>query len=438
MTAQKTILIIGTFDTKRDELAFIRSTIEREGGHVLTMDVSVLGETDLPLDFTRHDVAAAAGTTIGAIIALGEESEAMELMGRGAQALALRLCGEGRFHGMISLGGTMGTDLALDVAQALPVGLPKYIISTVAFSALIPPERLAADVQMILWAGGLYGLNSICRSALSQAAGAVLGAARTATGAATDRPLIGVSSLGNACLKYMKRLKPALEARGYEVAFFHAQGMGGRAMETLASQGALAAVLDFCLQEFNNGIHGSMINSGPERLLRVGLAGVPQIIAPGAADLVDLPTWQAIPPHFSGRPNHVHNKLITSLTLTEAERRHTAREIADRLNRAIGPTHMIMPLGGIEEWDREGEVGYDPQGLAAFFDELRTTLRPPVTVSEIEAHINDAAFVDEALRIFDAWVEQGLIAPGRQAVSHADSRIAGAGRSAQPEVRSAI
>jgi uncharacterized protein (UPF0261 family) len=412
MTAPKTILVIGTFDTKRDELAFLKTTIEGEGGHVLTMDVSVLGDTDLPLDFTRHDVAEAAGATIAQVIATGDENHAMALMGLGARRLALRLCAQGGFDGMLSLGGTMGTDLALDVAQALPVGLPKYIISTVAFSPLIPAERLAPDVQMILWAGGLYGLNSICRSALSQAAGAVLGAARAATGAAADRPLIGVSSLGNACLKYMKRLKPALETRGYEVAFFHAQGMGGRAMETLATQGKLAAVLDFCLQEFNNGIHGSMINSGPERLLRVGLSGVPQIIAPGAADLVDLPTWQPIPLHFSGRPSHVHNKLITSLTLTEDERRYSAREIADRLNRATVPTHMILPLEGIEEWDREGELGYDPQSLAAFFDELRGALKPPVMVSEIAAHINDAAFVDEALRIFDAWVAQGLIVQG--------------------------
>lgn len=423
MKASKTILVIGTYDTKSDELRFLRHCIEEQGGHVLGMDVGVLGEPAVAVDISKHEVARSAGVTIAEVLAAGDENDAMALMSRGAQVLAARLHAEGRFDGMISLGGTMGTDLALDVAMSLPLGVPKYIVSTVAFSPLIPAERLPADIQMILWAGGLYGINSVCRSALSQAAGAVIGAARGASGFTRDRPLIGVSSLGNACLKYMKRLKPALEARGYEVAFFHAQGMGGRALESLACQGHLAAVLDLCMQEFNNGIHGSIVNSGPERLSRVGLAGVPQIVAPGAADLVDLPTWQPIPEHFGTRPTHVHNKLITSLTLTPDERRFTAREMAARLNRSVGPTHVVLPLGGIEEWDREGEVGYDPESLAIFFEELRTQLKAPVEVSETPAHINDAGFVHAVLAVFDDWTAKGLIEPGRQAD---DDRMAAA------------
>jgi len=408
---RKTILIIGTFDTKQEELSFIREVIEGDGGAVLTMDVSVLGNTDAPVALTKHDVAAAAGTTIAKVIDAGDENHAMALMSKGAQALTLKLLAEGRFDGMISLGGTMGTDLALDVALALPIGVPKYIVSTVAFSALIPPDRLAPDVQMILWAGGLYGLNAICRSALSQAAGAVLGAARTACGVPAGRPLIGVSSLGNAALKYMRQLKPALAARGYDAAFFHAQGMGGRAMESLAEQGALAAVFDLCLQEFNNGIHGSLVNSGPERLTRAGLAGVPQIVAPGTADLVDLPTWQPLPERFAGRPCHVHNKLISSVTLTEEERRFTAREIAARLNRSKGPVHVVLPLRGIQEWDRDGEIGHDPAALSAFFEELRANLAPSVPVTEVDAHINDAAFAEAVLAAFDRWLADGTVAP---------------------------
>jgi len=428
MKTNKTILIVGTYDTKSEELQFLRNCIEEQGGHVLSMDVGVLGEPSCPVAISKHEVAAAAGTTIADVLAAGDENDAMALMSSGAQTLAARLHAEGRFDGMISLGGTMGTDLALDVAMVLPLGVPKYIISTVAFSPLIPAERLPADIQMILWAGGLYGINSVCRSALSQAAGAVLGATRSATGFRQDRPLIGVSSLGNACLKYMKGLKPALEARGYEVAFFHAQGMGGRALESLACQGHLAAVLDLCMQEFNNGIHGSIVNSGPERLTRVGIAGVPQIVAPGAADLVDLPSWQPIPDHFRNRPAHVHNKLITSLTLTVDERRFTAREMASRLNQAVGPTHVILPLAGIEEWDRVGDVGYDPHGLAAFFDELKLHLAPTVESSETSAHINDPGFVDAVLAVFDRWVEKGFIVPGAQPAADHLPLMAAAGQ----------
>lgn len=409
MTQSKTILIIGTYDTKTDELAFIEQVIREQGGRVVAMDVSVLGETAHPVAHSRHRVAEAAGSSITAAIASGDESSAMEIMARGARALALRLLEQGGFDGMIALGGSMGTDLALDVALALPLGLPKYIVSTVAFSPIIAPERLPGDVQMILWAGGLYGLNALCASTLAQAAGAVLGAARAARPPSPDRPMIGITSLGNACLRYMKILKPELEARGYEVAIFHSTGMGGRAFEALAAGRQLAAVFDLCLQEFNNGLFGSILNSGSTRLESAGAAGVPQIVAPGAADLVDWPTWAPLPEVFRNRPVHVHNKLISSLTINAGERAFVAREIAVRLNAAKGPVHMLMPLGGVEAWDCEGEVAHAPEDLAQFYATLRTALAPQVARSELDCHINAPEFAHAALAVFDAWVARGIV-----------------------------
>jgi len=174
----KTILLIGTFDTKDDELGYMADCIAAQGGQVVTMDVSVLGNPRQPTHYSKYDVAEEGDSTIGAAIDSGNENIAMQIMAKGASALTARLYEEQVFDGMVVLGGSMGTDLALDVCAALPLGVPKYIVSTVSFSPLIPPHRLAADTQMILWAGGLYGLNSICKSSLSQAAGAVLGAAR--------------------------------------------------------------------------------------------------------------------------------------------------------------------------------------------------------------------------------------------------------------------
>ncbi|MFN6978363.1 MAG: Tm-1-like ATP-binding domain-containing protein, partial [Gemmobacter sp.] len=248
MTAEPVILVIGTYDTKSDELAYLAGRIEAQGGAVLRMDVSVLGDPAVPVDVTKHAVAEAGGSSIAAAIAAGDENAAMQIMARGAATLTARLHAEGRIAAMIALGGTMGTDLALDCARALPLGVPKYIVSTVSFSPLIPAERLAPDVQMILWAGGLYGLNAICRASLSQAAGAVLGAARAVEPPRTGRPVIGMTSLGSSCLTYMKRLKAPLEARGFEVAVFHTTGMGGMAFEALAAGGAFACVMDFSLQ----------------------------------------------------------------------------------------------------------------------------------------------------------------------------------------------
>jgi uncharacterized protein (UPF0261 family) len=218
----KTILVIGTYDTKDDELNYLSDCIVGQGGRVVSMDVSILGEPSQPCDYSKHQTIEAAGHSIQAAIDAGCENSAMQMMAAGASVKAANLHRKGVFDGVIILGGTMGTDLALDVCLALPLGVPKYVVSTVAFSALLPPERLAADIQMILWAGGLYGLNSVCKSSLSQAAGAVLGAAKAVDPPRGDRPLIGMTSFGKTVLRYMVALKPALEERGFEVAVFHA------------------------------------------------------------------------------------------------------------------------------------------------------------------------------------------------------------------------
>ena len=407
--SDKTILIIGTYDTKDDELLYMAERIIAMGGGVMTMDISVLGDPTKACDISKHDVAAAANSSIQAAIDSGDENTAMQIMARGASTLSAQLQSSGKFDGVVILGGTMGTDVALDVCQALPMGVPKYVVSTVSFSSIIPAERLSADIQMILWAGGLYGLNSICKASLSQAAGAVLGAARAVEAPTMDKPIVGMTSLGSSCLRYMKFLKPALEDRGFEVAIFHATGMGGMAFESLASQGKFCCVMDFGLSELGNFLVGSAINSGTDRMLNAGRAGTPQLVAPGCLDLVDFAGWQEIPEQFSDRPFHEHNRLIKSSSFNNAERRETARAVAERMAKSTVPTHFIMPLQGIEEWDKEGDVAHDPEGLAAFTDEVRRVMKDPIAYTEVDAHINDQAFADAALKIFDAWVADGTI-----------------------------
>jgi len=409
----KTILVIGTFDTKTAELDYLIGRIRGEGGQVIAMDVSVLGDPPMPVDVTKHEVAEAVGETIDGLIELGEEGTAFERMSAGAALLTRRLYDEGRFDGMIALGGTMGTDLALDCAQALPSGVPKYIVSTVAGSPLIAAERMATDVQFILWAGGLYGLNPLCKSSLSQAAGAVLGAAKAVEPPAFDRPVIGMTSLGSSCLKYMKRLHPELTARGYDVAVFHTTGMGGMAFERLASEGAFACVMDFSLQELVNMLHGSLVSAGADRLTGAGRSGTPQIVAPGAMDILDLAGWQDIPARFADRPFHQHNRLIKSVAFNAEERRILAREMTDRLAAATGPTHFLLPRGGVEEWDRPGEAAHSPEGLAAFIEEAEQALNGRVEFSVLDCHINDDAFCAAALAQFDRWVTEGLVPAGK-------------------------
>lgn len=405
----KTILVIGTYDTKDDELRFLAGVIRSQGGNVVTMDVSVLGNPSNPCDYSKHDVTGEGGNSIEMATASGNENTAMQIMAKGAALLASRLYEERKFDGMIVLGGTMGTDLALDVTSALPLGVPKYIVSTVAFSPLIPAERLAADTQMILWAGGLYGLNSVCKASLSQAAGAVLGAACAVQLPNPDKPLIGMMSLGTSALKYVVPLKPALEERGFEVAVFHATGMGGRAFENLAGQGAFACVFDFCTQELGNHVNGSNISAGADRLTNAGKNGTPQIIAPGCYDLVDVVGWQPLDAKWHNHPKHAHNRLLTSIVLETEERKQVARAHSTQLARAKGPVAMILPEDGLGEWDREGADLHNAEGLKEFLVEVEATLPVNVAVHRIPCHINDTAFANKALAIFDGWLADGTV-----------------------------
>lgn len=412
MSSEPAILLIGTVDTKSDEIAFMRECIERSGGRALVMDVGVLGRGDFTPDVLNTDVAQAAGVTLQQVMNSGDENTSMMLMARGAALLATQLHAAGRIHGLLALGGTMGTDLALDVANALPLGFPKVLVSTIAYSHLLPPDRIAPDLIMVLWAGGLYGLNSLCRSALAQAAGAAMGACRSAAAPRFERPMIGMTSLGTSALTYMKALKPELERRGYELAVFHTTGMGGRAFEALASQGRFVAVMDFSLQELVNHLGDSCVSAGPDRLRGAGRAGVPQLVAPGATDMLDHAAWGPRPARFPGRAEHAHNRLIASICIDPAMRRDVARAIGERLGEASGPVVLLMPARGIEGWDRPGQPLHDPEGLAALADELRRAVRPNTRLIELDAHINDAAFASAALEVFDAWVRDGLVVPG--------------------------
>lgn len=409
------ILIVGTADTKSDELLFMKHCVDSEGAAAAIMDVGVLGKPPFDPEYPNSRVAAAAGTTIEAIAAFGNENLAMHRMAEGAVNLALELYGGGQIHGLLALGGTMGTDLALDVTAALPLGMPKLIVSTIAFSHLIPPERLAPDLMMVLWAGGLYGLNSICRSTLSQAAGAVLGACSTVTDPTRRRPRVAIAGLGKSCLSHMVSLTPELEKRGFEPVVFHCTGMGGRAMEALIGKGEFVAVFDFALNELGALLYGSVVHAGPTRLETAGRLGIPQLVAPGASDMVDVPAWSPIPRKYENRPYYAHNRLIGSVTMPSDERRALARFIAGKLNAAQGPVAFLLPRHGIHAWDRPGQPLHDPEGHRAYVDEFRHILKPPVVVHDLDMHINDETFVAKALEVFDGWVREGLIPRGVEA-----------------------
>jgi len=408
------ILIIGTVDTKSDEINFMYNCIKNLDSKPLIMDVSVLGETGIKVDFSKHDVAKAAKTTNEAIIALGNENDAMIKTAEGAEILTNELFSKNLIDGVIALGGTMGTDLALDVFSKLPIGFPKCLISTVTGSPLMQPERLSPDIILTLWAGGLYGLNSICKSSLSQACGAVVGAAKAQVKINSDKPVVAITSLGTSALKYVIYLLPALEKRGYQGAVFHTTGMGGSAMESLVAKGQIAAVMDLSLVEVSNYFFGSQVHSGPKRLEVAGKYGVPQIVAPGGVTVIDAKTWDNPPTGFEDRDFRPHNRLITCAALKSDERKQAAQVIGEKLMRADGPTAFIMPYGGFDEWDREGEGwAFDKKGIEGFGSVIKSIIKEPVELYAIPKNICDPEFSDLVLSVFDEWVEKGFIIKGK-------------------------
>ena len=403
------ILIIGTVDTKADEINFMKECIENLRCHPIIMDVSVLGEPSIKVEFTKHDVAEYAEMTNQEIINLGNENDAMIASAKGAKRLTNKLCKENKIDGVIALGGTMGTDLALDVFSELPLGFPKCLLSTVAGSPLIEPQRIPSDIITILWAGGLYGLNSICKSSLSQACGAIVGSTMSSYKISKSRPIVAITSLGTSALKYIITLLPELEKRGFEAAVFHTTGMGGSAMEALIKQGKISVVMDFSLVEVSNFYFGSEVNSGKNRLEVAGEYKVPQIIAPGGLTVVDAKTWSSPPSSFKGRDFRPHNRLITCAALNPMERKEAAKVIGSKLMKSKGPTAFIMPHGGFDDWDREGEWAFDRDAIDHFYKEIKSILKEPVDLYEIDQNINDPEFTDLALKIFDEWVEKGIV-----------------------------
>lgn len=298
------------------------------------------------------DVAAQAGSSIAEAIAAADENSAMQMMARGAAQLARRLHHERLFDGVLVLGGSMGTDLALDLCAALPLGVPKYIVSTVSFGPMIPPERLAADVQMILWAGGLFGLSAVCKASLSQAAD-------RDDQLWQDRPAL--------------RGQPETGTRGAGVRGGSVpRHRYGGAFESLAADGAFAAVMDF-----------------------VG--------------------WQPMPGRFKDTPTHAHNRLLTSVVQTPAQRRKVAWEICAKLAQSAGPVTFVLPTPGGNEWDRAGGPLEDAEGLAAFCDGMRKACLSNVAPVELDAHINDSAFTDTVLAQFDDWPSRGVVRKQRSA-----------------------
>ncbi|MCI0713713.1 MAG: Tm-1-like ATP-binding domain-containing protein [Chloroflexi bacterium] len=393
-----TVLLIGTLDTKGPETAYLRDRIQALGCETLVLDSGILDEAvGIEPDFNRREVASAAGSTIEALRNAGSRGKAVEEMLKGVRAIALRLFGEGKIHGVVSLGGAEGAVLAAAAMKVLPVGFPKLIVSPLASGhRKFAPFVGTKDIMVMHSVVDILGLNQVSRQVFDNAAGAIAGmaqayAARQISG--DTHRAIAATMLGNTT-RPMMHIKPDVEARGYDFVIFHANGVGGPAMEELIAQNYFAAILDYTLSEIAGHVAGGFHDGGPTRLDAAGQAGVPQVIVPGCLDFVVFGAKHEVPDSYRSRPTYYHNPEFTLVRLTPQEQLDATRLVVEKLNKAMGSVAVVVPVGGGSIMDIEGGVFWEPETNAQGRAILRDGLRSDIRYREVEAHINDPAFAD--------------------------------------------
>ena len=392
----KTIAIIGTLDTKGREFGFIKQLVEERGLKAFCLNTGVF-EPAFEADVSNAEIAAAAGGDIKAIVAAHDRATATDVISRGLKALLPRLYAEGKFDGVISAGGSGGTSMAAPAMRALPIGVPKMIISTMA-SGNVSQYVDTSDLIMVPSIVDVEGLNDISKKIFTNAVNALCGMVSYPSEIRSEgKPLLAATMFGvtTPCIKAAKEY---LEGQGYDVLVFHATGAGGKTMESLIESGFIKGVLDMTTTEWCDEIVGGVLTAGPHRLEAAGKAGIPQVVSVGALDMVNFGPWETVPAQFTGRNLYKHNPTVTLMRTTAEELRQIGGAIAEKLNMADGKTVLMLPLKGVSAIDVEGAPFYDAEADAALFDTLRKGVKDSVEVVELDTDINDPAFAVAAAK----------------------------------------
>jgi uncharacterized protein (UPF0261 family) len=395
-----TVVLVGTLDTKGAEIDFVRQRLSDGGVGVVVVDAGVMDQSAWHADVAADEVAAAGGADRSALAAAGDRSAAMAAMRAGVLAMVTRLHREGRLDGVLAIGGSGGAALAAAAMQALPVGVPKLIVSTMAAGDTRPYVG-ESDIAMLYPVVDIAGLNRVSRRVLGNAAAAMAGMVRANEGAAGEgagagateagRPLIGATMFG-VTTPCVNAAREQLESLGYEVLVFHATGTGGRALEGLVRSGFLQGVLDVTTTELADELVGGVLSAGPDRLTAAGSLGIPQVVSVGALDMVNFGPPETVPAQFRDRRLYEHNASVTLMRTSLDECRELGRILAAKLNAGTGPTSLFVARGGVSMLDVPGGAFHDPAADAALFDALLADLDPRIDVVDLPVDINDPSF----------------------------------------------
>jgi len=400
-SGSKAILIIVTLDTKGPETVYLKDLIEKKGHRAWVMDTGILDHPFFKPDLSRDDVAWAAGTQIRDLIRNKNKGKAIQAMAEGSRKIVRQLYEGGKISGIIGLGGAQGTEIGTSAMRALPLGLPKLMVSTVASGyAQFGTYVGTKDLLMMHSVVDILGLNVFSRAILSNAAGAITGMVER--GAKIEKPKkkqIGMTIYGTTTPGCMVA-KAYLESKGFEVVAFHPNGTGGRAMEEMVEEGILNGVLDMTTHELMDELVGGLHRAGPNRLEAAGRKEIPQVVVPGSIDFIVTGPANSLPPEYRNRKYIAHNPNITLVRTSPEEMKTVGKVMASKLNEAKGPTIVMIPLRGFSYPNRKGEALYDEEGNKAFIKTLKKNLKG-VKVIEVDSHINDPEFANEAAQTME-------------------------------------
>ena len=409
MATSKKIVIIATLDTKGEETLFVKKLIEQRGHLPITIDCGIKGEPYFQPSVSRQAVAQAARTTIEEIIARQDKNYAVSTMTLGTTEIVLRLYREGKVDGMIALGGVQGTMIGTAVMQALPFGVPKVMVSTVANGqTTFGPFTGTKDITMIHSVADILGLNFVTRRVLAEGAGAITGMVEMELGKpATERPAVAMTTAGVTTLCAM-RIRERMESWGYEVIAFHCNGIGAKAMEELAEAGKLVGILDVTPHDITDYLFGGIFPASPDRMEASCRRGLPQVVVPGGADFILFGSLTSVPPAMLKRKYVIHNPIHTHVKANHEEMVAVGRFIAERLTRSNGPSEILIPNRGFSQLNVAGGPMYEPESDCGFLEgvnqELKQARSENVRVEVLEMHINDMVFAETAAKRLDAKI----------------------------------
>jgi len=387
----KTIAVIGALDTKGNEFLFVKKEIEKRGHTALVINVGIVKDPGFEPEVPADEVAKASGSSLAVLREKSDRGLAIETMSRGIAKVMVDLHAADQIQAVISMGGSAGTEIGTAAMRALPLGVPKVMVSTLA-SGDTKPYVGTRDIVMVPSIVDVAGINRISARAYANAVGAVIGMVETPAPDIEEKPLLAASMFGNTT-PVVNRCRSIMEENGYEVLIFHAVG-APETLESLVVDGYIAGLLDITTTEWADEITGGVLPGGPNRYDVVSQRGIPQVVVPGCIDMANFSARETVPKQYNDRRFNQWASTVTLMRTTPEENAKIGRILAEKANKSSGPVAFFLPLKGLSMLDAPDKEFWWPEANQALFDAIKGNLKSEIPIYELDCNINDDEFAD--------------------------------------------